>query len=239
MFWTVVVVQLVLWLLPMGIGSLVLYPFSVLATWAHELGHALAALLVGGRPRSIELFFTLSGLTQSGGYEGAGAQAVVSAGGLLGAPVAGFFMLLASATPRGAVLALGALTASLALALVLLMTNVQGWILGSAVVLLLGLGTWRLDLEKRFIFAQLIALQLLLSVWSNWRYLFAQTAYVSGQQLGSDVEQIAQALGGSYWIWGVLIGALDLGLIYGAYRFVRWRLRRDAGAADPATRSVA
>ncbi|MEM1415284.1 MAG: M50 family metallopeptidase [Myxococcota bacterium] len=229
-FWSVVVFQLVLSFLPMNVGGLILYPFSVLSTWTHELGHAMAALLVGGAPRSVQLFIDTSGVTQSAGVEPGVRQAIVSLGGLLGAPLAGVMMLAVSATPRGALVSLVGLTAFLTLALVLLMGNATGWVLGGAVVALLALGTWKLDREKRFALAQLVALQLLLSVWSGRHYLFAKTAYVDGNQFGSDTEQIANALGGTHFMWGVIVGAIDIALLYGAYRFVRWRLARDERA---------
>ena len=41
----IAVVSVLLW--QTRIGSLVLYPFTILATWFHEMGHGLAAMLTG------------------------------------------------------------------------------------------------------------------------------------------------------------------------------------------------
>ena len=42
-------------------GRYVLYPFALLATWAHEMGHGLAALLFGGSFHELDLYPDLGG----------------------------------------------------------------------------------------------------------------------------------------------------------------------------------
>jgi hypothetical protein len=46
-------------------GRLILYPFSLLRTWVHELGHAIGAYLVGGRVKEITLHANLMGFAHS------------------------------------------------------------------------------------------------------------------------------------------------------------------------------
>ena len=48
-----------------GLASLLwvaLYPFTLLGTWVHEMGHGLGALLCGGRFDRLEIFEDASGL---------------------------------------------------------------------------------------------------------------------------------------------------------------------------------
>ena len=46
-------------------GSLLLYPFTILATWFHEMGHGLAAILAGGRFEQLAIYADGSGVAQS------------------------------------------------------------------------------------------------------------------------------------------------------------------------------
>ena len=66
-------------------GRLVLYPFTLLATWVHEMGHGLTALLCGGKFAQLEIFSNASGLASTAVVPGF-RQALVCAGGLLGPP---------------------------------------------------------------------------------------------------------------------------------------------------------
>ena len=43
----IAVVSIILW--QTIIGGYILYPFTILATWFHEMGHGIAAMLTGSR----------------------------------------------------------------------------------------------------------------------------------------------------------------------------------------------
>jgi hypothetical protein len=62
-FWLAVAVSLIASLTPWG--EILLDPFKLFTTWVHECGHAVAAVLVGGRVMSITIQPDTSGLTQS------------------------------------------------------------------------------------------------------------------------------------------------------------------------------
>jgi len=88
-------------------GKKVFYPFMIFATWCHEMGHALAVLLVGGRVKYIELYSNGSGWC---GWKNISAENetvdnlkkafVYSAGYSMTAWV-GFFLLLFRRTRKG------------------------------------------------------------------------------------------------------------------------------------------
>ena len=92
------VATVVLWQVPYG--DYVLYPFSILATWFHEMGHGLAAILLGGDFRQLEIFPNGSGVatyTYRGRlFLGPIGRAFIAAAGLLGPPIAGAILILAS-----------------------------------------------------------------------------------------------------------------------------------------------
>lgn len=79
-------------------GSTLLYPFTILATWFHEMGHGLAALLTGNSFEELLIFADGSGLaTSSRNADGYSlTSALISAGGPLGPALAGSGLILAS-----------------------------------------------------------------------------------------------------------------------------------------------
>lgn len=66
-------------------GNLVLYPVTLLVTFLHEFGHALGAILTGGKVVSMQINTDGSGYTVTRG----GSQAVVLMGGYLGSAILG------------------------------------------------------------------------------------------------------------------------------------------------------
>ena len=74
-------------------GSLAIYPFSLLATWIHEMGHGLAAIATGGKFFELKIYYDSTGqaLTNNG-YGFLGRSLVLSSGYLFTA-VSGFFLL--------------------------------------------------------------------------------------------------------------------------------------------------
>ncbi|HMK35668.1 MAG TPA: M50 family metallopeptidase, partial [Desulfomonilaceae bacterium] len=96
------VVTVALWQLPGG--NYVLYPFSILATWFHEMAHGVAALLLGGRFTKLLIFANGSGVAYYTGplaWEPLG-RAMVAAAGPMGPPVAGAALIVSSRNARTA-----------------------------------------------------------------------------------------------------------------------------------------
>src|SRR3954451_22822081 len=94
------------------LGSLLLYPFTILATWFHEMGHGLAAMLTGRGFDRLLIFADGSGVALSlRPADGYGVtDALVAASGPLGPAIAGALLILSSRSPaatRGALAVLG------------------------------------------------------------------------------------------------------------------------------------
>ena len=82
------------------IGTLALMPFTLLATWFHEMAHGLTAMLLGAEFERLVIFGNGSGFAEySGSMWGIG-QAIVAAAGLLGPSIAGCLMIIASRSRR-------------------------------------------------------------------------------------------------------------------------------------------
>ena len=86
LFLSVIVTLLLWWVIPFG--GWISWPLLLLSTFAHELGHGLAALSVGHGFDAMKINWDGSGVTVSSGNGGRIASAWIAAGGLLGPAVA-------------------------------------------------------------------------------------------------------------------------------------------------------
>jgi len=197
------------------------WPLVLLSTLAHELGHGLAAAVLGGRFEALRMYPDASGVATWSGPLGRIGVATVAGAGLIGPALAAFCMLAFGRTPRGARMMLGCVGTGLVLVALLVARNPFGF-----VFILLLAGTLIAVATRSDRLAQmtvvLIAVQLALAVFSRSDYLFTQTAMTSAGPAPSDVTVMASALFLPYWFWGILCGALSLALLAaGARRFLR------------------
>ncbi|AXV05182.1 hypothetical protein DVS28_a0475 [Euzebya pacifica] len=215
------VVTAVLFVVPGG--EIVGYPLLLISTYVHEMGHGLAAILVGGSFENLRIYGDGSGVALTGTSGGRVARAVVSAGGLVGPAVAaaiGFTVGRKGLWARWFLLIggiLGVLTA------VLWVRSLVGWAVAlglAGISLAIALGI------KQHHWSQLwlvfLSVQLAMSVFSRSEYLFARTAATGAGVGRSDSASIADALVGPYWFWGGVCGVFSLlVLAYGAWIFLR------------------
>lgn len=218
--WWALGLTFALWVVPFG--RLVLYPLTLFATFVHEMGHGLAGLVVGGRFERFRMWPDGSGMANVSGVDGGVAQAIVSAGGLLGPTLLGasFFFIARRSTPsRVALFAFGAL---LLAADVIWVRNVFGVVYVALVGLALLWIAWRFSTEGAQVALVFVAMQLCLSVFSDLGYMFSRVAETSGGVTPSDSANIAAALGGFFWMWGAVVAALSLGAaLSGVWLFLR------------------
>ena len=203
------------------LGSLLLYPFTILATWFHEMGHGLVAMLAGRGFERLQIFADGSGVALSmRPADGYGLiDALVAAGGPFGPGIAGALLIIASRSPAATRVALTVLGAALILSTLIWVRSLTGWLLlpplGIAIIALAQLGTapWqRLAI-------QLLGVQACISVWKQFDYLFSPGVSVGGQRQRSDTAAIADALLLPYWVWGAAISVAILALLWVSFRF--------------------
>jgi hypothetical protein len=206
-----VLVTAMLYAIPQA--HVIAYPFVMMSTLAHEMGHGLASLAVGGHFFSFEMFSDGSGFAVTGGSEGRFARAAVVLGGLVGPAVFAAVLFRFGKSEVLSRLALMSLGALLLIAEFLLVNNSFGWIfVGALAAIFLFLAqqpkAWLAQTSLIF-----IATQLALSVFSRSDYLFTPTAQTSKGAMPSDVAQIANLLFLPYWFWGFLIGLLSIAIL--------------------------
>lgn len=194
-------------------AAIVARPLVLLSTLAHEMGHAIAALLLGGTVESVNVWADASGVAAHRGSYGAFAQAAIAAAGPLGAPLAAGLAFLCARRPATAHAALAIAALILLLVLMFWVRNLFGWVFVGALVTALGLLAWRGSARVAQITCAFLAIQLCLSSFSRADYLFSAVAHTGAGELPSDTAQIAQALFPPYWLWGGLIALASLAIL--------------------------
>ncbi len=214
-------------------GGLIGWPLVLLSTFVHEIGHGLTALLVGARFEAFYMFGDASGFARWSGSPGPGARALIAAGGLVGPAVAALFGFLAA---RREQVARGFLIGLVVVCAALLALFVRGPVgIGFVLALMAGIGwvVWKKP-EWAQLLLVFLSVQLAISVFSRGDYLFTATAMTGAGEMPSDTAHMAEALGGTYWLWGLACGAFSVGvLVLGMWIYLRggpelpkWRMPR-------------
>jgi hypothetical protein len=203
-----------------ALGSLLLYPFTILATWFHEMGHGLAAMLTGRGFERLLIFADGSGVALSlRPADGYGlTDALVAASGPLGPAVAGALLIVASRSPTATRDALAVLGAALLLSTAIWVRSPTGWLVLPALgIAIVGLA-WRGSVAWRRFAIQLLGVQSAISAWQQFDYLFSPGGNVGGELQRSDTGAIADVLLLPYWFWGAIISGAILALLWWSFR---------------------
>ena len=198
-----------------------LAPFRWLHIYVHEFGHGIAALISGGQFYDFEMY-SYSGVAHVSRTSDL-ASAFVSAGGLCGPAVVGGAFLAAGRNVRLARLALAAFGVFMTISLILWTRTSFGWGFGAVAAALSLLVALRAKPALAQMVLVFLGVQLALSVYTGGAYLFTQHVTIqNGSSNPSDTQQMAEAIGGPYWFWGVVCAAFSaLVLIAGLWMYVK------------------
>lgn len=222
----IIAAVLLLMLPAVPFGSYLIYPFTILTTWFHEMGHGLTAIVLGHGFEQLVIYADGSGYAESSFYKEPGivSSALIAAGGPIGPTLAGSLLILASARRKFWAPALLALAGIIAVSVVIWVRSVIGWVVLPGLAAVLGVIAWRgADWLKQFSL-QFLGVLGAMSMFRDWDYLFSESAFVGGQYLPSDTGAIENALFLPHWIWATLIVGLS-GLMIGAS--LKYALKRD------------
>jgi len=212
-FGAAVAVSIVLGFFPWG--RKVIYPFALLGTWAHEMGHGIGALVTGNRFEELALYRNLGGQALVGGAEGF-SQVLISALGLVGPAMLGAIVMILGSRTRTAPFVLGGLAITIIGSALVWIRNGFGFFAMLAIAAVLGLIARFAPEIVRIVTAQLVAVQLALSAWSSRDYLFIAGFERNGWQ-DSDTQNIADELFLPYWFWGALLGGFSILVLLWAF----------------------
>lgn len=210
--WLIVSALITVMLWQMPFGGLMLYPFTILATWFHEMGHGLTAILLGGKFHHLEIFANGSGLAyHSGGNRLT--SALVAAGGLLGPPIAGSLFILSGRSAGLSRKVMGLLAILLIASTVIWVRSGFGWLMLPMVAVSVGAIAWKGPDWLQPLVIQFLGVQACISTYHQLDYLFMNNATIDGQVMASDTGQMAEALLLPYWVWGSLIAGFSFVLL--------------------------
>jgi hypothetical protein len=224
-YWLALAAVLVIGLPYLPLGNFIMYPFFILTTWFHEMGHGLTALLVGMEFKVLVIEPNGSGyaLTGADAETWGLTHALVSAGGPLGPAIAGSAMILASANKRWRRLALLTLGAFMILSTAIWVRSLVGWaVLLPLAALIIYIAEKASDEWSRFAL-QFLGVHAAISMFGQWGYLFSSGAVIGGRHQLSDTGAIADYLALPHSFWAVILIGTG-GLIIGASL---WRVLRD------------
>lgn len=216
-------VTIVSWQVPGG--RYVLYPFTILATWFHEMGHGLCAMLLGGTFVGLHLWPDGSGYAVYSGAESLGrfGTALVAAAGPLGPAVAGSLLILVSLRRTWSLIGLASLALGMLLSAIAWIRGPFGLVLIALMAVLLLAILINGSSQVRSLTLQFVGVQACISVFSQVGYLFTERVMLPVGPSYSDTGQMAAVLLLPYWFWATLLTGLTLGL-------PAWSLRRALSA---------
>lgn len=228
-FWAAAALAVVLPRIPYGRN--ILYPFQLLGVWAHEMGHALLAVITPADFIELELYRGLGGVVRHAGA-GRFAGVLISASGLLAPAFFGALIIIFSARRKTSRYVLPVISVMVGLSVLFFIRNLFGSLAMAAIAaVLIPIAFMAPDIVRVFI-SQMIGIQFCLFSWGSWDYLFTEKIEIDGRPVFSDTGQIQEALFLPYWFWGGLLGGLSVAMLLGAF-YVAW-IRPFRGDSTPA-----
>lgn len=199
-------VSLLLWNLPFG--GLLLYPFKLLATWLHELSHAVMMVVTQVGFDHMVIYRDCSGIAYAKSAGGPVARPLVAAAGYMGTPLIGGIVLVLASSPRRARWILLIMGGALALSAAILIDND----FGSEAIAVIAVAFLALAVAApasvRLWATQFVAAQAGIHALLDIRVLFRSVQIVGGQPAAmSDAHTMAAATVGSTGRWAVWLWA--------------------------------
>ncbi len=197
-------------------GNYIVYPFLILTTWFHEMGHGMAAVAAGQDFERLMIFANGSGYAESliAADAPAWVRIVIAAGGPLGPSVVGALLILASARQRLWRPSLWLMAAAILVSVIIYVRSPVGYAVLPLVAVLLCLVAWKGKPGLARFALQFTGLLAAMSMLRDWNYLFTREAVINGQPILSDTGQLAALTGLPHWLWAgiiVLISAVMVG----------------------------
>ncbi|MGB3710227.1 MAG: M50 family metallopeptidase [Erythrobacter sp.] len=202
-----IAVVIVLTLPALPLGTYLIYPFVILTTWFHEMGHGMAALLLGQDFERLLIFADGSGLAESY-IEADGSplmRAGIAAGGPLGPVIVGAALIVASARERTWRPALWITAGAIFASVIVYVRSPVGYAVLPLVAAGLALVAWRGSAAWVRFVLQFLGVLGAMSMLRDFNYLFTEDAVIGGRRQLSDTGQIEAALILPHWIWAALI----------------------------------
>lgn len=204
-------ITIIIWQIPFG--GWILYPFTILGTWFHEMGHGVMAMLLGAEFIRLDIFPNGSGLAVHSGnvWFGGLGRAMVAAAGPIGPTFAGAIFIMSSKNDSVVRVILYSLSIIMALSVML---YIRTWF-GAGFIILFAIIIFFIAFKSknntRRLLLQFLGIQAFASMYLSLGYLFSGGGVVDGSSYMSDTAVIADNLFLPHWFWA---GAIILFSIY-------------------------
>lgn len=214
----IIFITIFTWQLPFG--SYVLYPFTILGTWFHEMGHGLMAMILGAEFIRLELFYNGSGLAVHSGNVLFGniGRAMVAAAGPIGPTIAGALFIIGSRNDSAVRILLFSLAIIMILSVVLYVRTWFGALFILIFAVILFYFAMKAKEDNRRLMLQFLGIQAFASLYLSLGYLFSSGGEVGGSSYMSDTAVIADKLFLPHWFWAgaIIIFSLSI-MIYSIF----------------------
>lgn len=213
---------LVVVMLPaLPLGNFLIYPFVILTTWFHEMGHGLTAMATGQEFRQLMILASGSGVAESRLAADCPpwVQAAIAAGGPLAPCVVGAALILASANPKLWRPALWLMAAAIFVSVIIWVRSPVGYAVLPLVGACLALIAWRAKPAFTRFALQFLGILAAMSMLRDFHYLFTREAVIEGRAVLSDTGQIAAVTGLPHWLWAAVILLVSAVMVGGALKF--------------------
>ena len=209
-------VVVVMFLPALPFGNYLIYPFFILTTWFHEMGHGMTAELVGQDFQQLVIYANGSGVAESLVSNDASrfVNAAIAAGGPLAPSVVGALLILASAHRKLWRPSLVVLSTAIFASVIAYVRSQVGVAVLPLVACLLVLIAWRANDGFVRFSLQFLGVLAAMSMLRDFDYLFTEQAVIGGEAILSDPGQIEAALALPHWFWAaviILVSAVMIG----------------------------
>jgi len=224
--WSIFIIAIIIfiiWQTP-SLG-IIRYPFILLGTWFHEMGHGITALCLGGDFKYLEVFENGGGVaytaynTQNLYLPYNITRALVASGGLLGPCFVGALLIISGVKNKSALWALIILVTIMILSIFLWVRST----IGIAVLALISIILISILYSKKTNLITwsvlFLGIQSTLSTYLQIDYLFTGTFIRDGAEKTSDTQQIANNLFGTYWFWALIIILISAFVLWKSYAY--------------------
>lgn len=195
-------------------GNFIQWPFVIITTFIHEMGHGLTALALGGELMKIEIYSDASGAAWTKTIPG-WRQAAIAAGGLLAPSLAGGVFILSGRKTSSSSITFLCLGAFMLISALL-------WVrssIGLGAILLLGMLFIVLSRKtsrgfQQFVI-QFIGVHMLVDTFTRTlNYAFTRSTTVAGQVRHSDTSVIAEHMIAGHLFWASVIILCSMSVLF-------------------------
>ena len=203
----------IIWQMPGG--NYLVYPFTILSTWFHEMGHGLAAWLLGGKFLQLEIYQNGGGLAVYSLPVNASnlTRGLIALAGPIGPTVVGSLFILASPHPGKSRIILIFLGGFLLLSCLIWVRSIYGLL----VIPLIGCALlWvaaKCPVKVTHLVVNLIGVQAAMSLYQHTDYFFTESVTIAGNTMLSDTGQMEQAFWLPHWFWAGSIVLLSIAIL--------------------------